>query len=187
MSSTKSPGTGLRKPKSESSQAPSTQCTSSASTFRKDTGDDVEALREDIADLLPPLGPRLSEAKSQVVHMSEACDFLRFRTQWRRKRGTDQWHVHTFITDRSIRQLNDKIRALTDRTSQQSPRDVLIRLNQMMRGWADSLKHAVCKAALSCLASHDALHRQGHIRNDPVHFRQVGLVVRCDDEREPGS
>lgn len=28
------------------------------------------------------------------------------------------------------------IRALTYRTSQQPPRDVLIRLNQIMRGWA---------------------------------------------------
>ncbi|WP_435060514.1 group II intron reverse transcriptase/maturase [Streptomyces sp. bgisy060] len=104
-------------------------------------------------DVLQPLGLRLSEAKTQVVHMSDGFDFLGFRIQWRRKRGTDKWHVYTFIADRPIRQLKDKIRALTNRTSQQNPRDVLIRLNQIMRGWANYFKHAVCKAALSSLAS----------------------------------
>ena len=77
--------------------------------------------------------------------MSDGFDFLGFRIQWRRKRGTDKWHVYTFIADRPIRQLKDKIRALTNRTSQQSPRDVLIRLNQIMRGGANPwtrLNHA---------------------------------------------
>jgi Group II intron, maturase-specific domain len=41
--------------------------------------------------------------------------------------------------------LKDKIRACTHRTSQQPPRDALIRLNQIMRGWANYFKHAVCK------------------------------------------
>ncbi|WFB11396.1 group II intron reverse transcriptase/maturase [Streptomyces sp. LX-29] len=113
---------------------------------------DAEALRENIADVLQPLGLRLSEAKTQVVHMSEGFDFLGFRIQWRRKRGSDKWHVYTFIADRPIRQLKDKIRALTNRTSQQDPREVLIRLNQIMRGWANYFKHAVCKTALSSLA-----------------------------------
>jgi hypothetical protein len=42
--------------------------------------------------------------------------------------------------------------ALTNRTSQQNPRDVLIRLNQIMRGWANFFKHAVCKHTLGNLA-----------------------------------
>ena len=44
------------------------------------------------------------------------------------------------------------IRALTCRTSQQNPGDVLIRLNQIMRGWANYFKHAVCKHTLHALA-----------------------------------
>ncbi len=34
----------------------------------------------------------------------------------------------------------------------QNPRDVLIRLNQIMRGWVNYFKHAVCKHILSSLA-----------------------------------
>jgi RNA-directed DNA polymerase len=49
-------------------------------------------------------------------------------------RGTSKWYVYTFIGDRPIRWLKDKVRALTNRLSQQPPGDVLIRLNQIMRG-----------------------------------------------------
>ncbi|MGW1196079.1 group II intron reverse transcriptase/maturase [Streptomyces sp. NPDC002536] len=113
--------------------------------------DDATALREDITDALQPIGLRLAEAKTQMVHMSEGFDFLGFRIQWRRKRGSDKWYVYTFIADRPIRQLKDKIRALTNRTSQQDPRDVLRRLNQIMRGWANYFKHAVAKVTLRTL------------------------------------
>jgi RNA-directed DNA polymerase len=113
------------------------------------TRDDVEALREDIAIVLEPLGLRLSPAKTQIVHMSESLDFLGFRIQWRRKRGTSKWYVYTFTADRPVRSLKDKVGALTHRLSQQHPRDVLIRLNQITRGWANYFKHAVCKHTLN--------------------------------------
>lgn len=109
------------------------------------TRDDVQALREDTASVLDPLGLRLSAAKTSIRHLRESLDFLGFRIQWRRKRGTSKWYVYTFIADRPLRSLKDKIRALTGRTSQQLPRDVLIRLKQILRGWANYFKHAVCK------------------------------------------
>jgi RNA-directed DNA polymerase len=112
---------------------------------------DVHTLREEIVQVLAPLGLRLSEAKTQIVHMSEAFDFLGFRIQWRRKRGTNKWYAYTFIANRPIRSLKDKIRALTNRLSQQRPRDVLIRLNQIMRGWSNYFKHAVCKHTMGSL------------------------------------
>ena len=108
----------------------------------------TETLREEIAAVLEPLGLRLSPAKTRIVHMSEGFGFPGFRLQWKRKAGTSKWHVCTFIADRPIRSLKAKIRALTNRTSQQDPRSVLIRLNQIMRGWANFFKHAVCKHTL---------------------------------------
>jgi RNA-directed DNA polymerase len=116
------------------------------------TQEHVEALREDIAQVLAPLGLRLSAAKTHVVHMSEGFDFLGFHIQWKPKRGTNKWHVYTFIAERPIRSLKMKVRALTNRTSQQSPGTVLIRLNQIMRGWANYFRHAACKRTLSRLS-----------------------------------
>ena len=75
---------------------------------RQDTG----ALREQIAAVLATLGLRLPESKTRVVHLSEGFPFLGFRIQRCRKRGTDKHYVYTFIDDRPIRSVKDKIRAL---------------------------------------------------------------------------
>jgi hypothetical protein len=108
---------------------------------------DVQALREDIATVLAPLGLRLSPAKTRVVHMSEGFDFLGFRIQWRRKRGTNQWYVYTFIADRPLKAVKAKIRAMTHRVSQADPRTILTRINQILRGSVNYFRHAVCKHA----------------------------------------
>ena len=64
-------------------------------------------------------------------------DFLGFRIQRRRKRGTNKWYVYTFIGQRPIRSLKTKIRATTHRASQQDLAGVLTRLGQIMHGWAN--------------------------------------------------
>ncbi len=111
----------------------------------------AEAAREEIASVLAPLGLRLSGAKTRVVSMSEGFAFLGFRIQWRRKKGTRQWHVYTFIDQRPIKSLKAKIRALTPRTSQQDLGYVLTRLNQVTHGWANYFRHAVAKSTFSML------------------------------------
>ena len=112
---------------------------------------DVRALREDIAAVLAPLGLRLSPAKTRVAHMSEGFDFLGFRIQWRRKRGTNQWYVYTFIADRPLKAVKAKIRAMTHRVSQADPRTIVTRINQILRGWVNYFRHAVCKHTLNNL------------------------------------
>lgn len=113
---------------------------------------DVESLREDITCVLEPIGLRLSPAKTRIVHMAEGFDFLGFHIQWRRKRGTNQWYVYTFIADRPFRSVKAKIRAATRRTSQQDLGAVLIRINQILHGWANYFRHAVAKRTFQHLA-----------------------------------
>ncbi|MEU4097179.1 group II intron reverse transcriptase/maturase [Streptomyces sp. NPDC026673] len=117
----------------------------------KGTRQDTEALREEIAQVLAPMGLRLSEAKTQLVHLSEGFDFLGFHVQWRRKRGSDKWYVYTFIADRPVRSVKAKIRTLTHRTSQQDLAVVLVNLNQVTHGWANYFRHAVAKRTFSNL------------------------------------
>jgi RNA-directed DNA polymerase len=115
------------------------------------TRNDVEDLREEIAHVLAGLGLRLSPAKTQVVHMSQSFDFLGFRIQWRRKRGTSKWHVYTFVAQRPLRSVKAKIRALTHKTSQQDLEYVLTSLNMVMHGWANYFRHAVAKNTFGTL------------------------------------
>jgi RNA-directed DNA polymerase len=115
------------------------------------TRDDVQTLHDDLADVLAPLGLRLSQAKTRIAHMSESPGFLGFRIQWRRKRGTNQWYVYTFIADRPLKAVKAKIRAMTHRVSQADPRTIITRINQILRGWVNYFRHAVCKHTLSNL------------------------------------
>jgi RNA-directed DNA polymerase len=112
---------------------------------------DAEALRDQTASVLEPLGLRLSPAKTQIVHMSEAIDFLGFRIQWRRKRGTGKWYVYTFIAARPVRAVKAKIRALTHRTSQQDLEYVLTRINMILHGWASYFRHAIAQRVFDML------------------------------------
>ena len=111
----------------------------------------VEDLREEVSHVLEPLGLRLSPAKTQIVHMAQGFDFLGFRIQWRRKRGTHTWHVYTFIAKRPIRSVKDKIRALTPRTSQVPLAAVIGRINMLTRGWSNYFKHAIASRTFSHL------------------------------------
>ena len=115
------------------------------------TEPDIEVLREEITHVLRPVGLRLSPAKTRVVHMGEGFDFLGFRIQWRRKRGTSKWHVYTFVAQRPLRSVKAKIRALTPKTSQQDLEYVLTSLNMVMHGWANYFRHAVAKNTFSML------------------------------------
>jgi RNA-directed DNA polymerase len=105
----------------------------------------VEALREQVAQVLAPLGLRLSPAKTRVVDMREGFDFLGFHIKWMRKRGTSKWFVYTFIADKPVREFKRKIRALTHRRSQVAFGQAITRINQIQRGWANYFKHAVAK------------------------------------------
>jgi RNA-directed DNA polymerase len=107
------------------------------------TESDAHALREEIATVLAPMGLRLSQAKTSVRHMSEGFDFLGFHIQWKRKPGTQKWYVYTFVADRPIAALKAKLRALTHRTSLADLGATLVRLNQILRGWAIYFRHAV--------------------------------------------
>ena len=112
---------------------------------------DVEALHGQIAVVLATMGLRMSQTKTQVVNMSEGFDFLGFRIQWKRKRGTNKWYVYTFIADRPFRAVKAKIRALTHRVSQANMGTVITRINQILRGWTNYFRHAVCKHTFSRL------------------------------------
>lgn len=111
----------------------------------------VQALREDVTNVLTPLGLRLSPAKTRIVHMGDGFDFLGFHIRWKRKRGTNKWYVYTFISPRPIRSLKTKIRALTHRTSQQDLGTMLTRLNQITHGWANYFRHAAAKRTFKML------------------------------------
>ena len=115
------------------------------------TAEHLEALREEIASVLAPMGLRLSPEKTTVVHMSEGFDFLGFHIQWKHRRGSRKSFVYTFIGKRPLTSVKAKVRLLTHRRSQRPLGEALRRLNQVLRGWANYFRHAVAKRTLGSL------------------------------------
>lgn len=111
----------------------------------------VDQVRQEVIAVLEPMGLRLSEAKTQIVHLQQGVDFLGFHIVWRRKYGTNKWYVYTFVADKPVRTLKAKIRSLTHRTSSVEFGATLTRINLILRGWANYFKHAVAKHTFAAL------------------------------------
>lgn len=118
------------------------------------TRDNAETLRDEIAAVLAPMGLRLSAAKTTVVHLNEGFDFLGFRIQRRRKRGTSQHYVYTYPSKKAVAAIAAKVRRLTCRSSRIPPRAVLLRVNAALRGWANYFRFGVSKRTFNYLGAY---------------------------------
>jgi len=95
----------------------------------------AEALREEVAAVLAPLGLRLAEEKTRVVHIDEGFDFLNFTIRRMRKRGTSKHYVYTVPSKKAIQAVKDKVSAMTYRATRNMAPEVLIQsINRALAG-----------------------------------------------------
>jgi RNA-directed DNA polymerase len=112
----------------------------------------AEALREEVAAVLAPLGLRLSPEKTRVVHIDEGFDFLGFRIRRMRKRGTQKHYVYTKPSRKAIQAIRDKVKAKTYRSTRHTGLDeLIISLNRSLAGWANYFRYGVSKATFSAV------------------------------------
>jgi RNA-directed DNA polymerase len=115
----------------------------------------AEALREETAAVLAPLGLRLAEEKTRVVHIDEGFDFLGFTIRRLRKRGTSEHHVYTVPSRKAIQAVKDKAAAMTYRsTRNKNPDELIASLNRTLTGWANYYRHGVSKAVFNKVDFH---------------------------------
>lgn len=111
---------------------------------------DAETLWDEVAGVLAPMGLRLSAEKTRLTHIDEGFDFLGWRIQRRRKKGTGgSTQVYTYPSKKSLASIKDKIRVLTRRASHRTLADLLRRVNPVIRGWCAYFQHGVSKATFS--------------------------------------
>lgn len=108
------------------------------------TRNDAETLWDEVAAVLLPMGLRLSEEKSRVVHFDEGFDFLGWRIQRRPKRGHDgKRAVYTYPSKKSLTSVTYKVRSLTRRHKHRTLADLLHAVNRVLRGWCNYFRHGV--------------------------------------------
>lgn len=115
------------------------------------TRGDVEALREEAATVLAPMGLRLSEEKTKISHIDEGLDFLGWRIQRHRKRGTDKSYIYTYPSKKAVKAVTAKVRTLS-RLNKNLPLDALLHnLNPVLRGWCTYFQPGVSSATFRYL------------------------------------
>jgi len=111
----------------------------------------TEALLPQVAEVLSTVGLRLSEEKTLITHIDEGFDFLGWRIQRHRKRGTDRQHVYNYPAKKAVRSIKAKTKAIC-RTNVSQPLAVLLhRLNQVLRGWTAYFRPGVSARAFQHL------------------------------------
>ncbi len=113
---------------------------------------DAEALREEIAGVLAPMGLRLSQAKTLITHIDEGVDFLGWRIQRHRKKGTHRHYVYTYPSKKSLKAVMGKVKTLCRQVEVNQPLDDLIRrLNHAIRGWCAYFRPGVSSVTFAYL------------------------------------
>lgn len=116
------------------------------------TRQDTEALWQEVAEVLAPIGLRLAPEKTRVCHIDEGFDFLGWHIQRRRWRGRGQQRVtYTYPSKQSLQAVIAKVRSLTRRNKHQTLADLLRAINRVMRGWCQYFRHGVSAKTFSYL------------------------------------
>jgi RNA-directed DNA polymerase len=115
---------------------------------------DAERLRAESAAALAPMGLRLSEEKTRIVHIDQGFDFLGMRIQRHRKRGGTRRFVYTYPTRAAVAAVKRKVRSVADRRSTGQTLTVLLhRLNPVLRGWTTYHRHGAASKTFSYLGA----------------------------------
>jgi RNA-directed DNA polymerase len=115
----------------------------------------AEALREEAAAVLAPVGLRLAGEKTRVVHIDEGFDFLGFTIRRMRKRGTSKRYVYTTPSRKAVQAIKDKVSAMTYRSTRNlSPEMLITSINRTLAGWANYYRHGVSSKAFHAVDYH---------------------------------
>ena len=114
------------------------------------TREDADALWDEVAAVLEPMGLHLSVEKTMVTQIDTGFDFLGWHIQRRRIRGHGgKTAIYTYPSRKSLASIRDKVRTLTRRASHRTLADLLRRLNPALRGWCAYFQHGVVKHVFS--------------------------------------
>jgi len=110
------------------------------------TREHADGLRDEVAAVLAPIGLRLSEEKTKVVHIDEGFDFLGFRIQRQQKRGSGKSFVYTYPSAKAVASVKAKVRTMTRGATNQPLAVLCYRLAPVLRGWANYFRHGASKS-----------------------------------------
>ncbi|MGF1597041.1 MAG: group II intron reverse transcriptase/maturase [Acidimicrobiales bacterium] len=111
----------------------------------------AEALYDEVAGVLAPMGLRLSEEKTKIAHIDGGLDFLGWRIQRHQKRGGNKRYVYTYPATKALASVVERVRTITRQGTNLSLSVLLLRLNPVLRGWTTYFRPGVSSRAFQHL------------------------------------
>ena len=143
---------------------------------------DAEALWDEVAALLAPMGLRLSEQKTRICHIDEGFDSLGWHIQRRSSRGrAGKKAVYTYPSKKALASVMAKVRSLTCRSKHRTLADLLRSVDRVLQGWCDYFRHGVSSPTFSYLDYFTWWRIFGWLRKRHAELNRANLV------RERGS
>jgi RNA-directed DNA polymerase len=124
----------------------------------------ADALKVAVAAVLSPIGLRLSEEKTGVCHIDEGFEFLGWRIQRQRKRGSNQVFIYSWPRRKALASILAKVKAITRQATNQPLSGLLRQLNAALRGWTVYFRHGVSKQTFAYLGRYTWLRVLGWLR-----------------------
>ena len=100
------------------------------------------------------MGLRLSAEKTLITHIDEGLDFLGWRIQRHRKRGTNRHYVYIYPARKALTAVTAKVKTTCRRDRDRASRSMscCIRLNPVLRGWCAYFRSGCPAATFSYLS-----------------------------------
>jgi RNA-directed DNA polymerase len=136
----------------------------------------AEALIHDVAAVLFRMGLRLSADKTGVCHINEGFDFLGFRVQRKRKRGSKKVYVYSWPSKKALASIMATVKAITRQATNQPLAALLRQINAALRGWTVYFRHGCSKQTFNYLSRHAWLRVVGWLRRK--HRRAAWKAIR---------
>jgi RNA-directed DNA polymerase len=136
----------------------------------------AEALTGDVAAVLARMGLRLSAEKTGVSHINEGFDFLGFRVQRKRKRGSKKVYVYSWPSKKALASMMSTIKAITRQGTNQPLSALLRQINAALRGWTVYFRHGCSKQTFNYLSRYTWLRVVGWLRRK--HSRATWKAIR---------
>jgi RNA-directed DNA polymerase len=115
------------------------------------TREHAEDMRTQVAEVLAPMGMRLSLEKTKITHINEGLDFLGWHIQRHRKRGTQRQYVYTYPSRKALRSVMAKVKKICRRSVNLPLPALLHELNPVLRGWCAYFRPGVSSATFQYL------------------------------------
>jgi len=111
----------------------------------------AEALVDEVAMVIAPLGLTLSREKTKIAHIDEGLDFLGWHIQRHTKRGTAKRYIYTYPSKKAITAITEKVRMLSRQATNLTLPALLNTINPVLRGWTNCFRPGVSSASFQYL------------------------------------